>query len=150
MSATPAAGSAPSPAGESDPGAVTLSLDEVGRRVDEAVAVGATEICMQGGIHPRLGGAAYFELIDEVTRRPVHLHAFSPMEVVNAASRADLSIRDWLRAAREAGLGSIPGTAAEILDDEVRWILTKASCPPRRGWTWWGRPMRSACRRPRP
>ena len=114
---------------ESDPGAVTLSLDEVGRRVDEAVAVGATEICMQGGIHPRLGGAAYFELIDEVTRRPVHLHAFSPMEVVNAASRADLSIRDWLRAAREAGLGSIPGTAAEILDDEVRWILTKGKLP---------------------
>ena len=116
---------------ESDPDAFTLSLTEVGDRVDEAVTAGATEICMQGGIHPRMPGQAYFDLAREVTARPVHLHAFSPMEIVNGASRTGLSVRDWLLAAKEAGLGSIPGTAAEILDDDVRWILTKGKLPTR-------------------
>lgn len=59
----------------------------------------------------------------------MHVHAFSPMEVVNGATRTGLSIREWLTAAKEAGLGSIPGTAAEILDDEVRWVLTKGKLP---------------------
>ena len=114
---------------ETDPDAFTLPLAEVGQRVDEAVAAGATEICMQGGIHPRLPGEAYFDLAREVTARPVHLHAFSPMEITNGASRTGLSVREWLIAAKEAGLGSIPGTAAEILDDDVRWILTKGKLP---------------------
>ena len=114
---------------ESDADAFTLPLAEVGRRVDEAVAAGATEICMQGGIHPRLPGTAYFELIGEVKARPVHLHAFSPMEIVNGATRAQLSVREWLTAARSAGLDSIPGTAAEILDDDIRWLLTKGKLP---------------------
>lgn len=114
---------------ESDPDAFTLSLDEVGQRVAEAVAAGATEICMQGGIHPRLPGEAYFDLARAVTSWPVHLHAFSPMEIVNGASRTGMSVREWLTAAKEAGLCSIPGTAAEILDDDVRWILTKGKLP---------------------
>ncbi len=59
----------------------------------------------------------------------MHVHAFSPMEIVNGASRSGESIRDWLTALREAGLDTIPGTAAEILDDEVRWILTKGKLP---------------------
>ncbi len=59
----------------------------------------------------------------------IHVHAFSPMEVINGASRTGLSIREWLIAAKAAGLDSIPGTAAEILDDEVRWILTKGKLP---------------------
>jgi len=59
----------------------------------------------------------------------MHVHAFSPMEVVNGAARTGLSIRDWLIAAREAGLDTIPGTAAEILDDDVRWVLTKGKLP---------------------
>jgi FO synthase len=59
----------------------------------------------------------------------MHVHAFSPMEVVNGASRTGLSIREWLAAAKESGLGSIPGTAAEILDDDVRWLLTKGKLP---------------------
>src|SRR3989442_14001157 len=86
---------------------------------------------MQGGIHPDLPGTAYFEIAAEVKRRVpgMHVHAFSPMEVVNGASRTGLSIRDWLQAARDAGLGSIPGTAAEILDDDVRWLLTKGKLP---------------------
>ena len=111
--------------------AYTLSLAEVGDRVDEAWALGATEICMQGGLHPDLPGTAYFDLAAEVKRRApqIHLHAFSPMEVLNGATRTGLSIRDWLLAAREAGVDSIPGTAAEILDDDVRWILTKGKLP---------------------
>ena len=116
---------------KTDVDSFTLSLDEVSQRVAEAVAEGATEICMQGGIHPDLPGTAYFDLARAVkTAAPqVHLHAFSPMEVVNGASRTGMSIRDWLLAAREAGLDSVPGTAAEILDDDVRWVLTKGKLP---------------------
>ncbi len=114
-----------------DADAYTLSLEQVGDRVGEAWALGATEVCMQGGIHPDLPGTAYFDIAAEVKRRApdMHVHAFSPMEVVNGASRTGLSIRDWLAAAREAGLGTIPGTAAEILDDDVRWLLTKGKLP---------------------
>ncbi|MGH3860448.1 bifunctional FO biosynthesis protein CofGH [Actinokineospora sp.] len=114
-----------------DADAYTLSLDQVGQRAEEAWSVGATEVCMQGGIHPDLPGTAYFDIAAEVKRRApgLHVHAFSPMEVVNGASRTDLSIRDWLTAAREAGVDSLPGTAAEILDDEVRWVLTKGKLP---------------------
>ena len=111
--------------------AFTLSLEEVAERAAEAWEAGATEVCMQGGIHPDLPGTAYFDLAREVKRRApgIHLHAYSPMEVVNGASRTDMSIRDWLQAAKEAGVDSLPGTAAEILDDEVRWVLTKGKLP---------------------
>lgn len=114
-----------------DADAYTLSLEQVGDRVDEAWAAGATEVCMQGGIHPDLPGTAYFDLAREVKRRApdIHLHSYSPMEVVNGASRTDLSIREWLLAAKEAGVDSLPGTAAEILDDDVRWVLTKGKLP---------------------
>jgi FO synthase len=114
-----------------DADAYTLSLQQVGDRVDEAWEAGATEICMQGGIHPDLPGTAYFDLAREVKRRApgIHLHSYSPMEVVNGASRTDLSIREWLQAAKEAGVDSLPGTAAEILDDDVRWVLTKGKLP---------------------
>ncbi len=114
-----------------DADAYTLSTADIESRVREAVADGATEICMQGGIDPSLPATAYFDLARAVKRAApgIHLHAFSPMEVVNGASRADMSIADWLSAAREAGLDSIPGTAAEILDDDVRWVLTKGKLP---------------------
>jgi len=114
-----------------DADAYTLSLAQVGDRAAEAWEVGATEVCMQGGIHPDLPGTAYFDIAAEVKRRTpqMHVHAFSPMEVVNGASRTGLSIHDWLVAARAAGLDTIPGTAAEILDDDVRWILTKGKLP---------------------
>ena len=86
---------------------------------------------MQGGIHPDLPGTAYFDLArrSRTASPDMHVHAFSPMEVVNGASRSGLSIRDWLIEAKDAGLDSIPGTAAEILDDEVRWVLTKGKLP---------------------
>ncbi|WP_104522545.1 bifunctional FO biosynthesis protein CofGH [Blastococcus atacamensis] len=114
-----------------DADAYTLSMSQVGDRVDEAWAAGATEICMQGGIHPDLPGTAYFDLAREVkARQPgIHLHAFSPMEIVNGAARTGLSFREFLTGLKEAGLDSIPGTAAEILDDDVRWVLTKGKLP---------------------
>jgi len=114
-----------------DADAYTLSLEQVGDRAVEAWGAGATEVCMQGGIHPDLPGTAYFEIAAEVKRRcpDMHVHAFSPMEVANGASRTGLPVREWLVRAREAGVGSLPGTAAEILDDEVRWVLTKGKLP---------------------
>ncbi|MFI9270730.1 bifunctional FO biosynthesis protein CofGH [Kitasatospora sp. NPDC052896] len=114
-----------------DADAYTLSLDQVADRAAQAWEVGATEVCMQGGIHPDLPGTAYFDIARAVKERVpgMHVHAFSPMEVVNGATRTGLSIRDWLQRAKEAGLDSIPGTAAEILDDEVRWVLTKGKLP---------------------
>ncbi|ALC29358.1 bifunctional FO biosynthesis protein CofGH [Streptomyces sp. CFMR 7] len=114
-----------------DADAYTLSLDQVADRAAQAWDVGAVEVCMQGGIHPDLPGTAYFDIARAVKERVpgMHVHAFSPMEVVNGATRTGMSIRDWLTAAKEAGLDSIPGTAAEILDDEVRWVLTKGKLP---------------------
>jgi FO synthase len=114
-----------------DADAYTLSLEQVGDRAAEAWAAGATEVCMQGGIHPDLPGTAYFEIAAEVKRRcpQMHVHAFSPMEVMNGTSRTGLSVREWLTRARDAGVDSLPGTAAEILDDDVRWVLTKGKLP---------------------
>ena len=118
-----------------DADAYSLSLDEVADRAAEAWDLGATEVCMQGGIDPELPATAYFDLVAAVKQRvpDMHVHAFSPMEIVNGTARTGLSIEDFLIKAREAGLGSIPGTAAEILDDEVRWVLTKGKLPTR---TW--------------
>ncbi|SFC20226.1 bifunctional FO biosynthesis protein CofGH [Streptomyces aidingensis] len=114
-----------------DADAYTLSLEQIADRAEQAWEVGAVEVCMQGGIHPDLPGSAYFGLARAVKERVpgIHLHAFSPMEVINGAARTGLSVRDWLTAAKEAGLDSIPGTAAEILDDEVRWVLTRGKLP---------------------
>ncbi|MEU4210164.1 bifunctional FO biosynthesis protein CofGH [Streptomyces sp. NPDC026206] len=114
-----------------DADAYTLSLSQVADRAAQAWDVGAVEVCMQGGIHPDLPGTAYFDIARAVKERVpgMHVHAFSPMEVVNGATRTGMSIREWLAAAKEAGLDSIPGTAAEILDDEVRWVLTKGKLP---------------------
>src|SRR5262245_9573610 len=113
------------------PDAHSLSLDQVADRAEEAWQLGATEVCMQGGIDPELPGTAYFDLAAAVKRRVpgMHVHAFSPMEIVNGASRTGLSVEDFLIKARESGLDTIPGTAAEILDDEVRWVLTKGKLP---------------------
>ena len=118
-----------------DADAYSLSLDQVADRAEEAWGLGATEVCMQGGIDPELPGTAYFDLVAAVKQRvpQMHVHAFSPMEVVNGSNRTGLSFEDFLIKARESGLDTIPGTAAEILDDEVRWVLTKGKLPTR---TW--------------
>ncbi|WP_069164218.1 bifunctional FO biosynthesis protein CofGH [Nocardia altamirensis] len=114
-----------------DADAFTLSTDEVADRAWEAHVDGATEVCMQGGIDPDLPVTGYADIVRAVKQRvpSMHVHAFSPMEIVNGASRGGQSIRDWLVALKEAGLDTIPGTAAEILDDEVRWVLTKGKLP---------------------
>jgi FO synthase len=114
-----------------DADAYTLSLDEVADRAAEAWELGATEVCMQGGIDPELPATAYFDLVAAVRARvpEMHVHAFSPMEIVNGTARTGLTVEDFLIKAREAGLGSLPGTAAEILDDDVRWVLTKGKLP---------------------
>ena len=116
---------------EIDPESYTLTLAEVADRAEEARAAGASEVCMQGGLHPDLPGTFYFDLLDAVkTRVPdIHVHAFSPMEVLNGATRLGISFREFLEECRRRGLGSIPGTAAEILDDDVRWLLTKGKLP---------------------
>jgi FO synthase len=116
---------------EQDRESYTLTLTEVADRAEEAWARGASEVCMQGGIHPDLPGSFYLDLLDAVKARvpDIHIHAFSPMEVLNGATKLGVSFAEFLSEARAHGLGSIPGTAAEILDDEVRWVLTKGKLP---------------------
>ena len=104
-----------------------LDLDEITRRVREAWARGATEVCMQGGIHPDYTGHTYLKLCRAVKEAvpDIHVHAFSPLEISQGAATAGLPVREFLARLRDAGLGTLPGTAAEILDDEVREVL----CP---------------------
>ena len=116
---------------ERDADAYRLSVGQVADRAEEAWRAGATEVCMQGGIDPKLPATAYADLVRAVKQRvpDIHVHAFSPMEIVTASAKAGVSVRDWLTSLREAGLDTIPGTAAEILDDDVRWVLTKGKLP---------------------
>jgi FO synthase len=104
-----------------------LALDEVVRRAQEAWKRGATEVCMQGGIHPEYTGETYLNMCRAIkdVLPALHIHAFSPLEVWQGAQTLGLSLDEFLAQLREAGLGTLPGTAAEILDDEVRALL----CP---------------------
>lgn len=114
-----------------DADAFSLSAAEVADRAFEAHVSGATEVCMQGGIDPDLPVSGYADLVRAVKERvpSMHVHAFSPMEIANGAARAGVPVREWLTELCAAGLDTIPGTAAEILDDEVRWVLTKGKLP---------------------
>ena len=102
-----------------------LALEEIARRAAEAWERGATEVCLQGGIHPDYTGDTYLSIVRAVKAAApdIHVHAFSPLEISQGAATLGLSVADYLAALKEAGLGSLPGTAAEILDDEVRAIL---------------------------
>lgn len=103
--------------------------------VDEAWGLGATEVCVQGPVPPEAGPDAALELVRRITaRRPLHLHAFRPAEVAQAAARSSRTPREFLAAARAAGLGSVPGTAARILDDDVRRLLTEGADIPAARW----------------
>jgi len=119
-----------------------LDLPEVRRRVEEAWTRGATEVCLQGGIHPAYTGATYLSILQAVKEaaRAIHVHAFSPLEVWQGATTLGLGLGDYLRRLKEAGLGSLPGTAAEILDDEVRRII----CPDKINTEQWLKVMEMA------
>jgi FO synthase len=107
--------------------AYDLDSEEIGRRVREAWARGATEVCMQGGIHPDYSGATYLAVLRAVKDAvpSMHVHAFSPLEVRHGAFTLGMAVAAFLRRLCEEGLGSLPGTAAEILDDDVRATI----CP---------------------
>ncbi len=104
-----------------------LDLEEVARRAREAWARGATEVCMQGGIHPDYTGETYLALLRavKVAVPDIHVHAFSPLEVTHGAATLGITLDAFLSRLRDAGLGTLPGTAAEVLDDEVRAVI----CP---------------------
>ncbi|WP_250035524.1 bifunctional FO biosynthesis protein CofGH [Paractinoplanes maris] len=116
---------------EQDADAYRLSVDQVADRAEQAWQDGASEVCMQGGIDPKMPVTAYADLVRAIKQRVpgMHVHAYSPMEIVTAAAKAGVPVREWLAELKEAGLGTIPGTAAEILDDDVRWVLTKGKLP---------------------
>ncbi len=109
-----------------DADAYNHSTEDVLLKVQDAVDRGASEVCMQGGINPEADGLSYRDMLVAVkTRFPqIHVHAFSPMEIMYGSRRTGMNYRDYLTMLRDAGLGTIPGTAAEILDDEVREILS--------------------------
>ncbi|HXW32038.1 MAG TPA: 5-amino-6-(D-ribitylamino)uracil--L-tyrosine 4-hydroxyphenyl transferase CofH, partial [Acidimicrobiales bacterium] len=104
-----------------------LELDEITRRVAEAEAEGATEVCLQGGIHPKFDGDYYLQVLGAVREasEQIHIHGFTALEVTEGARRSALPLTDYLRLLQAAGLKTLPGTAAEVLDDEVRAEL----CP---------------------
>jgi FO synthase len=119
-----------------------LSLDEVAARAKEAWDRGATEVCMQGGIHPDFSGQTYLDLCGAVRAAVpgMHIHAFSPLEVHQGAATLELPVAEFLCRLREAGLGTLPGTAAEVLDDDVRKVL----CPDKIGTERWLEVVRAA------
>ncbi len=102
-----------------------LSHEEIQRRTEEAWARGATEVCMQGGIHPEYTGDTYVDILRAVKEAvpDMHIHSFSPLEVWQGAATSNLDLESYLRRLQDAGLGTLPGTAAEILDDEIRQII---------------------------
>ena len=119
-----------------------LELEEVMRRTVEAWQRGATEVCMQGGIHPDYTGETYLGICRAVKEAvpEIHVHAFSPLEVWQGAATLDMPLRDYLLLLKEAGLGTLPGTAAEILDDEIRAII----CPDKLNTDQWLEVMETA------
>jgi 7,8-didemethyl-8-hydroxy-5-deazariboflavin synthase CofH subunit/7,8-didemethyl-8-hydroxy-5-deazariboflavin synthase CofG subunit len=104
-----------------------LTLDEISERVREAEVKGATEVCLQGGIHPKFDGDYYIDVVAAVRAGSptIHIHAFSALEVFEGARRSQQDLATYLTRLKDAGLKTLPGTAAEILDDDVRAIL----CP---------------------
>jgi FO synthase len=119
-----------------------LDAAEVARRAREAWEKGATEVCMQGGIHARFTGKDYLEYLRAVKEEVpgMHVHAFTPLEVSQGARTLGIPTEEFLQELKEAGLGTLPGTAAEVLDDEIRAII----CPDKASTVEWAQVMRAA------
>jgi FO synthase len=122
--------------------AYDLDLEEIARRTVEAAAAGATEVCLQGGIHPDYTGDTYLGIVAAVKAAVpgIHVHAFSPLEIRHGAQTLGLPLAEYLTRLQRAGLSTLPGTAAEILDDEVRAII----CPDKLDTDEWLEVMRLA------
>ena len=119
-----------------------VDLDEIARRAAEAWERGATEVCMQGGIHPSYTGRTYLDICAAARDAApgLHVHAFTPLEITQGAGASGLPVPDYLERLIDAGLGTLPGTAAEILDDEVRDVI----CPDKLATGEWLDVMRAA------
>ncbi|MDB9830158.1 5-amino-6-(D-ribitylamino)uracil--L-tyrosine 4-hydroxyphenyl transferase CofH [Gammaproteobacteria bacterium] len=104
-----------------------ISHDEIARRTLEAIDRGATEVCLQGGIHPKYTGNTYLDIVKTIrsVSETVHIHAFSPLEIDHGRRTLNVSVEEFLLELKNAGLNSLPGTAAEILHDDIRAII----CP---------------------
>jgi len=113
--------------GENKDNAYVMSLDEISRRASEAWELGASEVCLQGGIHPSYTGDTYLDIVETISSEipDIHIHAFSPLEIFHGANTIGMPLEEYLLRLKEAGLSSLPGTAAEILDDNIRQII----CP---------------------
>ncbi len=119
-----------------------LNMVEIVRRTKEAWQRGATEVCLQGGIHPNYTGKTYLDICKEIKASvpEIHIHAFSPLEVWQGAKTLGMTVAEFLHQLNDAGLDTLPGTAAEILDDEVRKII----CPDKLTTEQWLSVMRDA------
>jgi FO synthase len=122
--------------------AYLVPLGEIVRRCREAWDRGATEVCLQGGIHPAFTGEYYLDVVRAIrcALPDLHVHAFSPLEVWQGAATMGLELEDYLERLRDAGLGTLPGTAAEVLDDDVRRVI----CPDKVTTRQWLEVMRTA------
>lgn len=122
--------------------AYKLDLAEVARRAAEAQQRGATEVCLQGGIHPGYDGNTYLSIVQAVKAAApgIHIHAFSPLEITHGAQTLGMSLMAYLLMLKDAGLSTLPGTAAEVLHEEVRAII----CPDKLDVTEWLAVMRAA------
>lgn len=129
---------------QGDPDAYVLTLEQMAAKVQEALAFGATEVCMQGGLHPEFGLENYLDMLRTIRKisPDIHIHAFSPAELNHIAEREGLSIEEVIKMLHNAGLNSVPGTAAEILVDRVRGVI----CPKKISTSRWVRIIKTCHR----
>ncbi len=128
---------------EDAPDAYILNNQEIFQKIEETLAVGGTQILMQGGLHPKLALPYYLDLLREIKQRfNIHIHSFSPPEIWHMAKQSDLSLKQVITQLQEAGLDSIPGGGAEILDNRVRHYIS----PNKISWEEWMEVMTTAHR----